>query len=125
MPEPQELKEYQYVVNNTVTTAMLTPAMAERLSAKPVGSDDAATVGGYSSEQNQAVYATTGMSSAVVGGDAVEPIRVQQKGIDEQGRTKSMRSPKEQGQAGADDESTTESAAKPDALAKTRKAQDK
>ena len=119
--EPQELKEYQYVVNNTVTTAMLTPLMAERLGAKPVGSDDAAKTGGYSSEQNAAVYNTTAMSGGVVGGDAVEPITPQQKGIDAKGRTASMRA----GTDEADKDKTAESAGRTDAFSKTRKAQDK
>lgn len=34
---PQELEEYHYYVGHMETTAMLTPAMAERLGAKPVG----------------------------------------------------------------------------------------
>lgn len=90
-PEPQELKEYQYVVNNTVTTAMLTPKMAERLGAKEVGSEPTDLNGGYSAQQNQAVYSASDMNTGVTGEGAVDPVRPQQKGVDKKGRTPSMR----------------------------------
>lgn len=90
-PEPQELKEYQYVVNNTVTTAMLTPKMAERLGATEVGSEPTDRNGGYSAQQNQAVYSASDMNTGVTGEGAVDPVRPQQKGVDKKGRTPSMR----------------------------------
>jgi hypothetical protein len=37
--DPKELKEYHYWVGHVETTAMLTPEMAERLNAKPVGEE--------------------------------------------------------------------------------------
>lgn len=37
MADPQELAEYTYRVGHTETTAMLTPELAERLNAVPVG----------------------------------------------------------------------------------------
>ncbi len=40
VPEPQELKEYEYVVGHLPVTAMLTEKMAKRLDAKPVGSTE-------------------------------------------------------------------------------------
>lgn len=96
-PEPAELQEYVYVVNNMQTTAMLTPKMAERLGAVPVGDDPAVRNGGYSQKQNQAVYSSSDMNTGVVGEAAMKPVRPQQKGIDDEGRTRSMRSPQEQG----------------------------
>lgn len=91
-PVMAELEEYQYVVNNMVTTAMLTPEMAKRLNAKPVGTDPEELNGGYTSAKNARVYATTGMASEITGGShAVKPVREQQQGIDKHGRTASMR----------------------------------
>lgn len=103
-----ELQEYQYVVNNMVTTAMLTPEMAKRLGAKPVGSDPDELNGGYTSAKNARVYATTGMSSEVVGGKAVKPVREQQQGIDEAGRTASMRAGTDAEDKSDDDDDTGE-----------------
>lgn len=113
--EPNELREYQYVVNNQITTAMLTPKMAERLGATAVGAEPADKNGGYSNQQNQAVYATTDMSGGVTGDGATEPVRVQQRGLDDEGRTASMRPPKS-----ADDAPDNT-----DAATKARKARDK
>ncbi len=90
-PEPQELKEYQYVVNNMITTAMLTPAMAERLGATEVGDDPKSLNGGYSASQNQAVYATADMGAGVTGENTTTPVRPQQMGVDRKGRTASAR----------------------------------
>lgn len=39
MPEPQETKEYHYWVGHVEVSAMLTPKMAERLGAKPIGEE--------------------------------------------------------------------------------------
>ena len=60
MADPVELKEYEYMVGNVPTTAMLTEQLAERLGAKPVGQADNAN-GGHSIEQNQAVLGSTAM----------------------------------------------------------------
>jgi hypothetical protein len=111
--EPAELKEYVYVVNNMKTTAMLTPKMAERLGAVEVDGDPSTLNGGYTQGQNQAVYSSSDMRTGVTGEGAVEPIRPQQQGIDDEGRTRSMRSPQEQGiepapEPGDTDESTSD-----------------
>jgi hypothetical protein len=89
--QPQELKEYQYVVNNMITTALLTEEMAERLNAVPVGETPAEKNGGYTSKKNARVYGTTHLAAAVEGGEATEPIREQQQGVDDEGRTASAR----------------------------------
>jgi hypothetical protein len=125
--EPAELKEYVYVVNNMKTTAMLTPKMAERLGAVQVDGDPATLNGGYTQGQNQAVYAASDMNTGVTGEGAMEPIRPQQQGIDDEGRTPSMRSPQEQGIEAAP-EPAGEPAGEPDVstvTAKTRRARDK
>lgn len=37
MTEPQKIEEYHYMVGHVEHSAMLTPKMAERLGAKPIG----------------------------------------------------------------------------------------
>lgn len=95
--EPAELKEYVYVVNNMKTTALLTPKMAERLGAVAVDDDPQTRNGGYTQGQNQAVYSASDMNTGVTGEAAVKPVRKQQQGVDEQGRTKSMLPPPDSG----------------------------
>lgn len=91
MTQPQPLHEYTYTVNNMVTTALLTEEMAKRLGARPTGDSEEERAGGFSSDKNARVYGSTHMGAAIEGGQAVKPVREQQQGIDEHGRTKSMR----------------------------------
>lgn len=64
--EKTELAEYEYYVGNIPHTAMLTPKMAKRLSAKPVGEASADDVpsGGNTGSQRQAQLGTTEMRNA-------------------------------------------------------------
>lgn len=63
MPEPQKTEEYHYYVGHVEMTAMLTPKMAERLGAKPIGEHlDAPGVGEV--ENNEAQRASTAMRDA-------------------------------------------------------------
>lgn len=125
--EPQELKEYKYVVNNMETSALLTPKMAERLGA--VGIDEELPHppdGGYSNAMNQRVFSGSDMATPVQGGLATEPLRPQQMKINEQGRTQSavVADDTTQTQTARPGGATTETT-NADAGTKTRTARDK
>ncbi len=53
MPEPQELKEYEYVVGHLPVTAMLTEKMAKRLNATAVGESSSPGEGNVANNEAQ------------------------------------------------------------------------
>ena len=100
--EKIELKEYEYMVGNIPTTAMLTDKMAKRLNAKPVGQASADDVpsGGNTASQRQAQLGTTEMAQAdasgVSGGtDPYRPsgteVAAEQNSVTSQAKTRAAR----------------------------------
>lgn len=63
MPEPQKTEEYHYWVGHVEHSAMLTPKMAERLGAKPIG-EELDPPGTGNVENNEAQRASTAMRDA-------------------------------------------------------------
>lgn len=93
----QTLREYKYLVNGMETTALLTEDMAEKLGAVGVGEQLNAEDAGWAQSQRHhgsSRMAAVAESGGVEGDAVVEPRRAQQQGVDEQGRTASMRPPK-------------------------------
>lgn len=59
--EPQEIQEYHYYVGHVEHSAMLTPKMAERLGAKPIGESlDATETGNVENNEAQRMSTASG-----------------------------------------------------------------